>query len=84
MQQQIHVLYTFLLTYTLIHVCRLISVLESMDNGKSIRESRDCDIPLVARHLYHHSGQSDTHSSYWYTLKDSFSVLNSVVQVGRS
>ena len=35
---------------------RLISVLESMDNGKPIRESRDCDIPLVARHLYHHSG----------------------------
>ena len=37
---------------------RLISVLESMDNGKTIRESRDCDIPLVARHLYHHSGIS--------------------------
>ena len=38
--------------------CRLISVLESMDNGKSIRESRDCDIPIVARHLYHHSGEA--------------------------
>lgn len=36
--------------------CRLISVLESMDNGKSIRETRDCDIPIVARHFYHHSG----------------------------
>ena len=35
---------------------RLVSVLESMDNGKSIRESRDCDIPLVIRHLYHHAG----------------------------
>ena len=35
---------------------RLISVLESMDNGKPIRESRDCDIPLVARHFYHHAG----------------------------
>lgn len=35
---------------------RLISVLESLDNGKPIRESRDCDVPLVARHLYHHSG----------------------------
>ena len=66
------------------HACRLISVLESMDNGKSIRESRDCDIPLVARHLYHHSGQSDSHSPYWYTFKDSFLVLNSVIQVGRS
>ena len=36
---------------------RLISVVESLDNGKSIRESRDCDIPLVARHFYHHSGE---------------------------
>ena len=27
-----------------------------MDNGKSIRESRDIDIPLVARHFYHHAG----------------------------
>lgn len=35
---------------------RLISVIESMDNGKPIRESRDLDIPLVARHFYHHAG----------------------------
>jgi aldehyde dehydrogenase (NAD+) len=35
---------------------RLFAVLESMDNGKPIRESRDLDIPLVARHLYHHAG----------------------------
>ncbi|MCY7378051.1 MAG: aldehyde dehydrogenase family protein [Gemmatimonadaceae bacterium] len=35
---------------------RLLAVLESMDNGKSIRETRDIDIPLVARHLYHHAG----------------------------
>ncbi|MBK9126068.1 MAG: aldehyde dehydrogenase family protein [Chloroflexi bacterium] len=35
---------------------RLLAVLESMDNGKSIRESRDIDIPLVARHFYHHAG----------------------------
>ena len=27
-----------------------------MDNGKSIRETRDIDIPLVARHFYHHAG----------------------------
>ena len=27
-----------------------------MDNGKPIRESRDLDIPLVARHFYHHAG----------------------------
>jgi len=35
---------------------RLIAVLESMDNGKPIRETRDCDIPNVARHLYHYAG----------------------------
>ncbi|SFZ84325.1 aldehyde dehydrogenase (NAD+) [Devosia enhydra] len=35
---------------------RLFSVLETMDNGKPIRESRDADIPLVARHFYHHAG----------------------------
>ena len=35
---------------------RLLSVLETMDNGKPIRETRDLDIPLVARHFYHHAG----------------------------
>ncbi len=35
---------------------RLIAVLESLDNGKPIRESRDIDIPLAARHFYHHAG----------------------------
>ncbi len=35
---------------------RHFAVLESMDNGKPIRESRDLDIPLVARHFYHHAG----------------------------
>ncbi|MFN4129640.1 MAG: aldehyde dehydrogenase family protein, partial [Paracoccaceae bacterium] len=35
---------------------RLLSVLETMDNGKPIRESRDIDLPLVARHFYYHAG----------------------------
>lgn len=35
---------------------RLFAVLETLDNGKPIRESRDVDIPLVARHFYHHAG----------------------------
>ncbi|HEY9227318.1 MAG TPA: aldehyde dehydrogenase family protein, partial [Gemmatimonadaceae bacterium] len=35
---------------------RMLAVLESMDNGKSIRETRDIDVPLVARHFYHHAG----------------------------
>ncbi len=35
---------------------RLLAVLESLDNGKSIRETRDLDVPLAARHFYHHAG----------------------------
>ncbi len=42
---------------------RLLAVLESLDNGKPIREARDIDLPLVARHFYHHAG--------WAQLLDS-------------
>ncbi len=35
---------------------RLLAVLESLDNGKPLRESRDIDVPLVARHFYYHAG----------------------------
>ncbi|MYC87717.1 MAG: aldehyde dehydrogenase family protein [Gemmatimonadales bacterium] len=35
---------------------RLFATLETLDNGKPIRESRDIDIPLVTRHFYHHAG----------------------------
>jgi aldehyde dehydrogenase (NAD+) len=35
---------------------RLFAVLESLDNGKPIRESKTADIPLVIRHFYHHAG----------------------------
>jgi aldehyde dehydrogenase (NAD+) len=35
---------------------RFLAVLESLDNGKPIRETRDVDVPLVARHFYHHAG----------------------------
>lgn len=38
---------------------RLFAVIESLDNGKPIRESRDIDIPLVARHFYHHAGWAE-------------------------
>jgi aldehyde dehydrogenase (NAD+) len=41
---------------------RFLAVLETMDNGKPIRETRDIDIPLVARHFYHHAG--------WAELRD--------------
>jgi len=42
---------------------RHLAVLETLDNGKPIRESRDIDVPLVARHFYHHAG--------WAQLMDS-------------
>jgi aldehyde dehydrogenase (NAD+) len=35
---------------------RRLAVIETMDNGKPIRESRDLDIPLVARHFCYHAG----------------------------
>lgn len=38
---------------------RFLAVLETLDNGKPIRESRDIDIPLVARHFYHHAGWAE-------------------------
>jgi aldehyde dehydrogenase (NAD+) len=38
---------------------RFLAVLESMDNGKPIRESRDLDVPLAARHFYHHAGWAE-------------------------
>ena len=50
---------------------RLISVLETLDNGKPIRESRDIDIPLAIRHFYHHAG--------WAQLQDKeFSSYQSI------
>jgi len=42
---------------------RLFAVLECLDNGKPIRETRDIDIPLAIRHFYHHAG--------WAQLLDS-------------
>ncbi len=42
---------------------RLFATLETLDNGKPIRESRDIDIPLVIRHFYHYAG--------WAQLADS-------------
>jgi aldehyde dehydrogenase (NAD+) len=38
---------------------RELAVLESMNNGKPIRESRDIDIPLVAAHFFHYAGWAD-------------------------
>lgn len=41
---------------------RFLAVLETLDNGKTIRETHDIDVPLVARHFHHHAG--------WAQLRD--------------
>ena len=38
---------------------RELAVLETLDNGKPIRESRDVDVPLVAAHFFHYAGWAD-------------------------
>ncbi len=38
---------------------RLFAVLESLDNGKPLREARDGDVPLAVRHFYHHAGWAE-------------------------
>lgn len=53
---------------------RMLSVLESLDNGKPFRESRDLDVPLVARHFYHHAG--------WAQLADTDPELRDYGPVG--
>jgi aldehyde dehydrogenase (NAD+) len=48
--------YLYALTRQIQKHSRWLAVLETLDNGKPIRETRDIDIPLVARHFYHHAG----------------------------
>ncbi len=55
---------------------RLFAVLETLDNGKPIRETRDIDIPLVARHFYHHAGWAQL-------LETEFSGFKPVGAVGQ-
>ncbi|MCF3148530.1 aldehyde dehydrogenase family protein [Streptomyces platensis] len=45
---------------------RELAVLETLDNGKPIRESRDADLPLVAAHFFHYAGWADKldHAGY--------------------
>ena len=38
---------------------RELAVVESMDGGKPIRESRDVDVPLAAAHFFHYAGWAD-------------------------
>jgi aldehyde dehydrogenase (NAD+) len=48
--------YLYALARLLQKHARLFAVLESLDNGKPIRETRDIDVPLAARHFYYHAG----------------------------
>ncbi|MDQ2930517.1 MAG: aldehyde dehydrogenase family protein [Gemmatimonadota bacterium] len=54
--------YLYALARTVQKHSRFLAVLETLDNGKTIRETRDIDVPLVARHFYHHAG--------WAQLRD--------------
>jgi aldehyde dehydrogenase (NAD+) len=55
---------------------RLLAVMESLDNGKPIRETRDADVALVARHFYHYAGWAqlmETEMRGWKPIgKDTF------------
>ena len=50
--------YLYALARLLQKHARLFAVLETLDNGKPIRESRDIDLPLVQRHFYYHAGMA--------------------------
>ena len=51
--------YLFRIARLLQERSRELAVLETMDNGKPIRESRDVDIPLAAAHFFYHAGWAD-------------------------
>ena len=51
--------YLFRIARILQERAREFAVLESMDNGKPIRETRDVDIPLAAAHFFYHAGWAD-------------------------
>jgi aldehyde dehydrogenase (NAD+) len=51
--------YLFRLARLLQERAREFAVLESLDNGKPIKETRDFDVPTAAAHLFHHAGWAD-------------------------
>jgi aldehyde dehydrogenase (NAD+) len=51
--------YLFRLARLVQERARELAVLETLDNGKPIKETRDVDIPLVAAHLFYHAGWAD-------------------------
>jgi aldehyde dehydrogenase (NAD+) len=51
--------YLFRIARIVAERARELAVLETLDNGKPIRESRDVDVPAAAAHLFHHAGWAD-------------------------
>ncbi|MGZ4624818.1 MAG: aldehyde dehydrogenase family protein, partial [Kineosporiaceae bacterium] len=51
--------YLFRIARILQERSRELAVLETLDNGKPIRESRDVDVPLAAAHFFYHAGWAD-------------------------
>jgi len=52
--------YLYAIARAIARHARVFAVLESLDNGKPIRESRDIDVPVVIRHFYYHAGWAQT------------------------
>jgi len=57
---------------------RLVAVVEALDNGKSIRETRDADTAVVVRHLYHYAGWAQLMSEEMSSWK-SVGVIGAIV-----
>ncbi|MBM4063527.1 MAG: aldehyde dehydrogenase family protein [Planctomycetes bacterium] len=51
--------FLFRIARLLLERAREFAVLETLDNGKPIRETRDIDVPLAAQHFFHHAGWAD-------------------------
>ncbi len=52
--------YVYAIARAIARHARVFAVLESLDNGKPIRETRDIDVPVVIRHFYYHAGWAQT------------------------
>ena len=61
-------MYLYAIARAIAKNARLFAVLESMNNGKTIRETRDIDIPLVIRHFYYHAGWAEIHADEYSEL----------------
>ncbi|MBI4057325.1 MAG: aldehyde dehydrogenase family protein, partial [Elusimicrobia bacterium] len=61
--------YLFAIARVLQERSREFAIVETLDNGKPIRETRDLDIPLAARHFFYHAGWADK-------LEEAFPGLN--------